>query len=99
MRDCGDLQFLIEQPDLTIEGLTLSLTDAFRVTIDVTGHIEEIEIEQGDEWHAIGHRHPLHDVMRSHVYVTCKTDIEECIGEHRADAINRRADWAYEQRY
>lgn len=92
----GELQFLIEQPTLTVEGVPLSLVNTVRVTIDRSGRITGIDI--GDEWcltKAILSRE-THPKLWDAVVVYCETADDEpitaCLLEYQCDRPNRIAD-------
>lgn len=93
---CAELQFLIEQPTLTIEHMKLNIMDTFRITIDLSGRIRSIEI--GDEWGV--NTEPMSrlasPVLWGAVVAYCEMNDAEpivaCLIEHKRDRPSRIAD-------
>lgn len=93
---CAELQFLIEQPTLTIEHMKLNIIDALRITIDLSGRIRSIEI--GDEWGV--NTEPMSrlasPVLWDAIVTYCEMHDAEliiaCLLEHKRDKPNRIAD-------
>lgn len=99
MRDCGTLQFLLEQPVICWQGIELQTIDTYRITIDTDGAVELIEQEQPGGYWTVPKTHPLHAEVLREVDSQCQGLITETLIEYAGDAPARRADRAYEQRY
>lgn len=99
MRDCGTLQFLLEEPVICWSGVELQTIDTYRITIDTDGAVTEIEQEQGDSWWTLPTSHPLHADLLREIEQRCQGLITETLIEYAGDAPARRADRLYEQRY
>lgn len=99
MRDCGTLQFLLEEPVICWSGVEMQTTDTYRITIDTDGAVEQIEQEQVNGYWTLPASHPLHADLLREIEQRCQGLITETLIEYAADAPARRADYLYEQRY
>ncbi len=93
---CGELQFVLEQPTLSVEGVKLSIVDTIRVTITSSGRIVGVEV--GDEWGINASTVTKQDqpALWGAVVEFCETAHDEpivaCLMEYQQDRPNRIAD-------
>lgn len=92
MRDCGALQFLLEEPVIYFQGFELQTIDSYRVTIAPDGWVEAIEQQGSTGYTNIDRKHPLFQELVVEISRTSTGTIDELIAEWAADRGNRIAD-------
>lgn len=95
MRDCGALQFLLEEPVIYFQGFELQTIDTYRVTIDADGDVTGIEQSGTHGYTAVNNDHPLYTELCVEIERRCKGCIAEALTDWDASRSSRIADKRY----